>query len=51
MLTRMLTKAAVAFAGFAVLLAVACLDSGMVIRSAAALEQEIDPAQADGRRI
>lgn len=44
MLTRMLTKAAVAFAGFAVLLAVACLDSGMVIRSAAALEQEIDPA-------
>jgi len=44
MLTRMLTKAVVAFAGFAVLSAVACLDSGMVIRSAAALEQEIDPA-------
>jgi len=40
----MLTKAVVAFAGFAVLSAVACLDSGMVIRSAAALEQEIDPA-------
>jgi phosphate transport system substrate-binding protein len=44
MLTRILTNAAVAFAGFAVLSAVACLDAGVVIRSAAALDQEIDPA-------
>jgi phosphate transport system substrate-binding protein len=44
MLTRMLTNAAVAFAGFAVMSAVACLDAGVVIRSAAALDQEIDPA-------
>ena len=44
MLTRMLTNAAVAFAGFTVLSAVACLDAGVVIRSAAALDQEIDPA-------
>jgi len=44
MLTRMLTYAAVAFAGFIVLPALACLDSVVVIRSASALDQEIDPA-------
>jgi len=44
MLTRFLTQAAVALAGFVVLLSLACLDSGVVIRSASALDQEIDPA-------
>jgi len=40
----MLTNMAVAFAGLAAISALACLDAGAVIRSAAALDQEIDPA-------
>ncbi len=44
MLTRMLTHAAVAFAGIVVLPTLACLDSVVVIRTASALDQEIDPA-------
>jgi phosphate transport system substrate-binding protein len=44
MSTRMLKKVAVAFVGFALLPAIACLTTATAVRTAAALDQEIDPA-------
>jgi len=44
MSTRMLKKVAVAFVGFALLPAIACLTTATAVRTAVALDQEIDPA-------
>jgi phosphate transport system substrate-binding protein len=44
MLTRLFKSAALAMAGCLVLPALACLDAGLMVRPAAALDQEIDPA-------
>jgi phosphate transport system substrate-binding protein len=44
MMTRVLTNVAFAFAGVAMLPACACLNMTMGVRTAAALDQEIDPA-------
>jgi len=44
MSTRVLEKVAVAFVGFALLPAIACLTTATAVRTAAALDQEIDPA-------
>ena len=44
MSTRMLKTVAVAFVGFALLPAIACLTTATAVRTAAALDQEIDPA-------
>jgi len=41
---RMLNKVAVAFVGFALLPAIACLTTATAVRTAVALDQEIDPA-------
>jgi phosphate transport system substrate-binding protein len=44
MSTRLLKTVAFAFVGFALLPACACLNASVAVRSAAALDQEIDPA-------
>ena len=44
MSTRMLKTVAVAFVGFALLPAFSCLDASLTVRTAVALDQEIDPA-------